>query len=142
MSNDTVVSKGGIEDIITKKIIRFYVKIMDVGPREARTYILHDMIIIRLKGRLLPIEERLLEGKEGIKLVKDIRKTLHELTTKRLRKMMQRITKHKVISSHSDVSTKTGERIEIFILDVDYETELCNQFGRKTVEKNHAFISA
>lgn len=32
---------------------------------------------------------------------------------------MERLTNCKVLSSHSDISTKTGERIEVFIMDRD-----------------------
>jgi uncharacterized protein YbcI len=82
------------------------------------------MVIVRLKGKLLPIEEKLLEGEDGVDLVKDIRKKLHAVLTTNLGLIVSSITGHKIISSHSDISTKTGEMLEIFILDSYYETEL------------------
>ncbi len=33
--------------------------------------------------------------------------------------IVERLTNCKVLSSHSDISTKTGERIEVFIMDRD-----------------------
>jgi uncharacterized protein YbcI len=117
-------TKGQVEDIITKKVIQFYVETIGVGPHSARTYILEDMVIIRLKGKLLPIERKLLEGKRGIYLVKNIRQSLHEITTKQFAIIVSKISGYNVVSSHSDVSTKTGEIIEVFILDGNYEKGL------------------
>lgn len=120
-------TKGQIEDIISKEVAKFYVATLGVGPRESRCYIIEDMIIVRLKGKLLPIEQKILAmmgGKQAIELVKNIRKALHTITTKRLCEMICQITGHKVISSHSDISTKTGERLEVFVLDIDYEKTL------------------
>jgi uncharacterized protein YbcI len=82
------------------------------------------MVIVRLKGKLLPIEEKLIEGNEGISMVKDIREKLHEILTINLGKIVNQITKRTVVSSHSDISTKTGEMIEVYILDKNYESEL------------------
>lgn len=120
---------GQITDTISKKVTKFYVEHLGVGPKETKIYIVEDMVIIRLKGKLLPIEQKLLEGKKGIELVKDLRKALHEITTVHLSKMITEITNHKVISSHCDISTKTGERVEIFVLDTDYESELKQQYS-------------
>lgn len=117
-------SKGQVEDSISKEVTKFYARTLGVGPRETRTYILEDMVIIRLKGKLLPLEEKLLEGKNGVEIVKDIRVALHEILTKNLSKLISEVTKHKVVSSHSDISTKSGEIMEVFILDTDFEKEL------------------
>jgi uncharacterized protein YbcI len=121
------ITKGQIEDTIAKQVTKFYLDTLGVGPREARCYIVEDMIIVRLKGKLLPIEQNILsmmEGKEAIELVKNVRKALHTITTKRLCELITQITGHKVISSHSDISTRTGERIEVFVLDTEIEREL------------------
>jgi uncharacterized protein YbcI len=117
---------GKIADALSKDVTRFYAKALGRGPKETRVYIKEDMVIIRLKGELLPVEEKLLEGKEGVGLVKNIREMLHEILTNHLSGIVKEITKHNVISSHSDISTKTGEMLEVFILDVNYEAELAN----------------
>jgi len=41
-----------------------------MGQKKRKYIYLEDMVIVRLKGKLLPIEEKLLEGEEGIGLVK------------------------------------------------------------------------
>lgn len=117
-------SKGQLEDLITKKAIKFYLETLGTGPKEAKTYILEDMVIVRLQCRLLPIEQKLLQSQNCFHLVKDIRETLHTSTAGDMRKIISDITKHKVISIHTDISTKTGEIVEMFILDCNFEKEL------------------
>lgn len=121
---DTQLSKGQIKDKISKQVTKFYVDTIGQGPEETRIYIVEDMVIVRLKGKLLPIEEKLLEGENGIDLVKDIRKKLHTILTTNLGLIVNTITQHKVVSSHSDISTKTGEMLEVFILDANLEKKL------------------
>lgn len=115
---------GQIEDTISKTVTKVYADTLGHGPKETRVYILADMVIVRLKGQLLPLEEKLLENEGGIGLVKNIRETLHEILTTQFSKLVNEITNHNVISSHSDISTKTGEMFEVFILDVNYQEEL------------------
>ncbi len=118
------MTKGQIEDTISKEVTKFYAKTLGVGPKETRVYIVEDMVVIRLKGKLLPIEKQLLEGKNGIGLVKNLRENLHEQLIEKMSALVTNITKHEVISVHGDISTKTGERLEVFILDANYQDEL------------------
>lgn len=117
-------TKGQIEDTLAKEATKFYLNTLGVGPRETRAYILQDLIIIRLKSKLLPIEEKLLEGNNGIELVKNIRQSLHEITTKGIEEIIKNTTGQTVISSHSDVSTKTGEIMYVFVINSNFEREL------------------
>lgn len=117
-------TQGQIEDSISKQVTKFYVKALGVGPQETHVYIIEDMIIIRLKGKLLPIEQKLLEYEQGVKLIKNIREILHEITTSGLNNIIKEITHQNVISTHSDISTKTGEIVQIYVLDVNYEERL------------------
>lgn len=127
---DKKLSKGQVEDNISKQVTKFYLDTLGHGPKETRIYVLEDMVIVRLKDKLLPVEEKLLEGKGGIRLVKDIREKLHEILTKDLGLIVSNITRHKVISSHSDISTKTGEMLEVYILDSNYEMEFNTDLNR------------
>lgn len=115
---DKKLSLGQIKDNISKQITKFYVDTLGHGPKETRIYIIEDMVIVRLKGKLLPVEEKLLEGQGGIDLVKNIREKLHEILTKNLTLIV------------SDISTKTGEMLEVFILDTNYEAEFNTNLNR------------
>lgn len=123
-------TQGQIEDQLTKKSVSFFKDLFGIGPTEAKTYILEDMIIIRLKGPLLPIERKLLFGKKGIELVKHIRKNLHLLTVDDISNMINELTGQTVVSTHSDISTKTGEIMEVFILNSNYQKQLESQANR------------
>ena len=117
-------SKGQIEAEITKAIIQFEREHLGRGPREARTWIIQDMIFIRLKGVLTPAEEKLARDPEGRDLIKRVRMQLIEGSRPMLEDIVRRITGMSVVSLHSDISTKTGERIIAFTLAEDLEAIL------------------
>jgi len=112
-----MMTKGQTEDALAKAFIQFYVKKLGFGPKEARVYIVADMIIVRLWGRLHPLEDVLLLEKKGVELVKHIRKTFQEATFNELNAIIKNLVGCEAISFHSDSSTRTGERFEIFIFD-------------------------
>jgi uncharacterized protein YbcI len=114
-----VLSKGQIEDEITKAMIQWEKDYMGRGPTEARTDIIRNMIIVTLKGILSQAEKTLAESKEGMTLIKKLRAQLVEQRRSELDEIIYRITSAKVITLHTDVSTKMGERIFVFITDKD-----------------------
>ncbi len=121
------MTQGQLEDKIAKEIIKFYVRELKYGPKEAKCYIVEDMIIVRFKGHLLPIEKEILkltDKEKAVDLIKNIRKVIHQITTKQLSKIVEESTFLKVVSCHSDISTITGERIEIFVLNDNLEKKL------------------
>lgn len=115
------MTKGQIEDTLTKKAIKFYFDSLGVGPTNAKTYIIEDMIIIRMKGNLLPIEKKLLQNVKGVELVKNLRRSLHESAIEEIINIVREATKQNVVSAHRDISTRTGEIIYVFILDKNYQ---------------------
>ena len=112
------MTKGQIEDAIAKDVTRFYADTLGVGPRQAKAYITHDMVIVRLKGNTHPYEHVLLRNKKhGIEMVKNLRTAVLESVVDDLTVLVEKHTKAQVVSVHSDSSTKTGERFVIFIID-------------------------
>ncbi len=120
------ITKGQIEDLITKAVTKLYRETLGVGPKLVKTYLVHDMLIVRIQSPLLPYEKKLLKSKDGVELIKTIRKTLHELSSEHFSETIHQITNHKVVSTHSDISTITGERFKRYVLDTDYQAELEN----------------
>ena len=118
------ITKGRIESQISDAIIRFEKEYMGRGPKETKTYIIDDMILVRLKGVLTPAEEHLSKTDEGSELVKKARVNLLEGAWVLLENLVYDITGCKILSLHSDISTKTGERVIIFALDKDFEEKL------------------
>lgn len=94
---------------------------MGRGPIETKTYIIKDMVFVRLKGVLTPAEEQLAKSAEGADLIKRTRIQLLESAKFLLENVISGITACQVKSLHTDISTKTGERIIIFTLEQNLE---------------------
>lgn len=116
--------KKKIEAEISAAFIKFQRDLIGRGPQEVKTYIINDMIITRFKGVLTVEEKHLVSQDSGKKLVKKMRSLLREMYSEEYEKIVEDLTGCKVLSSHSDISTKTGERIEVFIVDKDLEKYL------------------
>ena len=115
-------TKGQVEAQISDTLIQFEKNYMGRGPTETRTYIIDDMIAVRLKGVLTPAEQQLAKNPEGSDLVKKVRANLLEQARGMLVDSIEKIVSVKVISLHTDISTKTGERVIIFTLTENLET--------------------
>ena len=112
---------GQVEDRISETIIKFEKEYMGRGPMETKTYILKDIIFVRLKGVLTPAEKQLAKTAEGADLIKKTRLQLLEGARNLLENLILDITDCHVKSLHSDISAKTGERIIVFSLDKNLE---------------------
>ncbi len=110
---------GQIEDDISKAITKFEQEYMGRGPKEVRTFLLQDIVFVRLKGVLTPAEQQLAKTHEGHLLIKQIRVKLLEDAKDLLGKIILDITGADVVSTHTDISTTTGERVIIFTVSED-----------------------
>ncbi len=117
-------SKGQLEADISKFLVLFEKGHMGRGPEDVKSYIINDMVLIRLKGVLTPAEKALAKDDEGIQLVKQVRAKLLENSNKILAKEITVITGCQVVSFHTDISTQTGERFIIITLSEDLEQRL------------------
>lgn len=114
-------TKGEIEALIGDAIIKFEKEYMGRGPKETKTLIINDVVFIRLKGVLTPAEEQLSKTAEGADLIKRTRVQLLEGARVLLENIISEITSCQIKSLHSDISTKTGERVIIFTLKENLE---------------------
>ncbi len=114
-------TRGQCEAKFTRAMVKFEKEYLGRGPMEARTFFLNDMIVVRLRGILTPAEIKLAEDREGQALVKETRRQLHESSRALLEGIVHDVVGCEVISLHTDVSTKTGERIIIFTVDADLD---------------------
>ncbi len=118
------MTKGQIEAQISEAMIKFEKEYMGRGPLEAKTNIINDMILVRLKGVLTPAEVQLAKTNDGADLIKKTRVRLLESARNLLENLINGITDCQVISLHSDISTKIGERVIIFILNQNFEERI------------------
>ena len=94
------------------------------GPKEARTFIVHDLVVVRLKGILSPGEQQVAREPGGIDLIKQMRTRLVESFAADLTQIIETHTGVGVVSMHADISTRSGERVFVFTLDADLESHL------------------
>jgi len=117
-------TRGQIEAEISEAIIKFEKEYMGRGPLETKSFIIGDMVLVRLKGVLTQAEHQLAasgEGSKGRELIKQVRIELLESGRTLLEKAIKAITKKRVKTLHTDISTSTGERIIIFVLEEPME---------------------
>jgi uncharacterized protein YbcI len=117
-------TRGQVEAQIAAAITRFEREHLGRGPQEVRAWIIQDLILIRLKRVLTPAEEKLAREPEGRRLVKEMRRQLIEGSRSLLDAMVLDLVGIEVISLHSDISVRTGERIIVFTLAGDLEARL------------------
>jgi uncharacterized protein YbcI len=110
-------TKGEIEAEISRAIVQFEIDYMGRGPKEARVYIVEDLVVVRLKGVLTPAEEQLTKSIDGKDLVKKMRATLIDKARPLLYQVVGDITGAKILDLHTDISTESGERVFVFSLD-------------------------
>lgn len=107
------MTKGQVEAKISEAVSKFEIEYMGRGPKQIRTVIIQDLIVIRLKGFLSKAEQKLTEDSDGVNLFKKMRTTLFEGARSYLESLINEVIDVDIISTHSDVSTKTGEKIII-----------------------------
>ena len=114
------MSKGQIEANISEALIKFEKEYMGRGPEETKTYIIDNIIVIRLKRVLTPAEQQLVGTSDettGRTLIKRVRTELLEKARPLLEQIIIDLTGKRVKSLHTDISTITGERVIIFTLE-------------------------
>ena len=117
-------SKGEIEAEISRAIVQFEIDYMGRGPKEARVYIVEDLVVVRLKGVLTPAEEQLTKSIDGKDLVKKMRATLIDKARPLLYQVVGNITGAKILDLHTDISTESGDRVFVFSLDNNRQKSL------------------
>ena len=112
-------SQKETEREVSQALIRFEKEFMGRGPLETRSYIVDDMVLVRLGNVLTPAELKLAESEDrerGRYLIKQMRQELIERGRPLLDAVIREILQVEVVSLHTDISAKTGERIIVFTL--------------------------
>ncbi|GAE36866.1 DUF2294 domain-containing protein [Halalkalibacter akibai] len=116
--------KGVLEATISKALTQWEKDFLGRGSVSVKTDILRDMVIITLQGVLTPAEYALCQKDEGRLSIKKIRSELVESGRDMLGNLIQELVGMEVTTFHTDISTKTGERIMLFRLASDLEKTL------------------
>jgi uncharacterized protein YbcI len=111
---------GELEAEISQAAIRFEKEFMGRGPLETKTFLLDDLVVIQLKGVLTQSEIKLAEANDrqrGRYLLKQVRQELIDHARPMLECLIRDILGVNVRSLHTDISTKTGERVIVLSLE-------------------------
>lgn len=109
-----------IEADISQAIIRFEKEFMGRGPLETKTYLLDDMVVIRLKGVLTQSEMKLADAadrRRGRYLLKQVRQELLDQGRPVLEGIVRDVLGVEMQCLHTDISTRTGERVIVLTLE-------------------------
>ncbi len=112
-------TSGEIEAAICQGMSRFVQECMGRGPKDIHTYLIGDLLVVRLQGVLTAAEQHLvktLQAEKGRDLLKQVRIQLMETARPIMEAMVKEITGVKVLTLHHDISTKTGEEVVLFTL--------------------------
>ena len=112
-------TQGEIEAAICERISRFEHEYMGRGPNDIHTYLIGDLLVVRLQGVLTAAEKQLvgsLPAEKGRSLLKQVRAQLIEAARPVLEAMVLEATGSKALSMHHDISTVTGEEVVLFTL--------------------------
>ena len=112
-------TQGEIEAAVSEGIRRFQQEFMGRGPKDIHSYLIDDLIVIRLQGVLTAAEQQLvgsLPGEKGGDLFKQVRIQLIETARPVLESMVLEVTGVRALSLHHDISTTAGEEIVVFTL--------------------------
>ena len=117
-------TKGQVEAAVTEAITKFEREYLGRGPKEARTFIVENLVVVRLQGILSPAEQQLSHENGGVELIKQMRTRLIESSSEELRALVVEETGTDVASLHTDISARTGERIFVFSMAQDLEAAI------------------
>ncbi len=113
-------TQGEMEAAICNAMVNFEQEYMGRGPKDVHTYIIGELIVVRLQGVLTAAERRLvstLPTEKGRDLLKQVRTQLIDAARPILEPLIEGITGSKVVSLHHDISTATGEELVVFTME-------------------------
>ncbi len=112
-------TRGEIAASNCQGISRFELEPIGRGPKDIRTHLIDDLVVVRLQGVLTAAEQHLVESlpaEKGRDLLKQVRTHLIETARPLMEAMVVDVTGIKVLSLHHDISTVTGEEVVLFTL--------------------------
>lgn len=117
-------TKGVLEAEISKVLTHWEKTYLGRGSVSVKSDIVRDMVVVVLRGVLTPAEYAVCQEKEGLLSVKKMRNSLVESGVAEIKDALATITGYEVVSFHTDLSTKTGERVMVFRLSEDLQSKL------------------
>ena len=102
-------TQGEIEAAVSEGMTRFEQEFMGRGPKDIQSFLIGDILVVRLRGVLTAAEQQLVKTlpvEKGRDLLKDVRTHLIETARPVMEAMIQEITGVAPVSLHHDISTR------------------------------------
>jgi uncharacterized protein YbcI len=123
MNTATPRRQSKAEAAISDEMMAFQHEFIGRGPERIRTRMVEDLVIVRSFGVFTSAEKQLANSYEGRRIIKAMRQQVLEAGRPVLEGIVQKHTGEEVVSVHSDISTKSGEWLDGFVLDRALEGE-------------------
>jgi len=108
-----------------------------MGPTEAKSYLVDDLLFIVMRGGLTTAEKTMLEfGQQD--LVRQFRQTFENEMTKRLTDMVEEITGRSVCTYQSQVMFDPDVVVEMFVFDQPGSADARGATGRAQLDDDAA----
>jgi uncharacterized protein YbcI len=107
-----------MEATISRAFIQLEKEYTGRGPTETRTFLIEDMVMVRLKGVMTPAEIKLTAAdNRGAYLIKQTRMELTNVKRPQLEELIQQLLGVQMRSLYTDICTQSGERVVVMSLD-------------------------
>ena len=116
MNAPTPRRQSKAEAAISDEVMAFQHEFIGRGPERIRTRIVDDLVIVRSFARAYTSREATHQQPRGRRLIKAMRQQVLEAGRPNLEAIVQKHTGAEVVSVHSDISTKSGEWMDVFVL--------------------------
>lgn len=113
-------TRGEVEAAVCEGIARFMQDFMGRGPKEIRTHLFGNLLLVRQQGILTPAEVSLAAvqpTEKGRDMLKSVRTYMLEASRLRIDALVEQATELACVSMHHDISTVTGEEVFVFARD-------------------------
>lgn len=114
-------TKGELENLISTGLTRWEKMYLGQGSLSTKADIIRNMVIVSMKSNMTPAEKQLSSTFENMLALKRHQTGLLEAGRTDINQIMKDLTGLEIISLHTDISTRTGERIIVIILSDDLE---------------------
>jgi uncharacterized protein YbcI len=111
------------EAAVSDEVMAFQYGFVGRGPERIRTRMVEDLVIVRSFGVLTPAEKQLTDTQEGRGPIKAVRQQVLKAGRPVLESIVKKHSGAEVVSVHSDISTKSGEWMDVFVLDHGLEED-------------------
>ncbi|WP_215143147.1 DUF2294 domain-containing protein [Exiguobacterium qingdaonense] len=113
--------KGQLEMELSARITQWEKEYLGRGSLTCKSDLLRDLAIVTLQGVLTPAEYELSTTMTGCEQLKKYRNNLVESGRSQLESIVEQVLDRSIVSLHTDISTKTGERLIVFRLNAPWD---------------------